>query len=453
MSWKKVKLGDILRESKIESIQTDPNKRITVRLNFKGVEKRPFEKGVEGGTKYYVRKAGQFIYGKQNLFKGAFGLVPKELGGFESSLDIPTFDIHKSCSPEWLIYFLRQGEFYKNLESLATGTGSRRIQPARLFEVEIPLPSLCNQLEIIIKVHQFQKRYYTLDAELDQQQTYLQLLRQTILQEAVQGKLTKQDPTDEPATELLKRIKAEKEKLIKTGKLKNEKKLPPIKQHEISFELPEGWIWCRLGELSTLITSGSRNWKNFYSSEGALFIRSQNIKAGELSLKDKAYVVLPKKAEGTRTAVRFGDILLTITGGNVGYSAVLDRKDIGEAYVSQHVALIRLFRDDIIKRISFVIRAENSKGGQIRKYVYGDKPGLSLTQIQNLIIAFPPLSEQHRIVVKVQRLQQQLNQFEAQIQQSRQYSQQLLQTILKEAFERKSKVSAIEKEEIGIPSE
>ena len=92
--------------------------------------------------------------------------------------------------------------------------------------------------------------YTLLDKELDQQQTYLQLLRQTILQEAVQGKLTKQDPTDEPATELLKRIKAEKEKLIKAGKLKKEKELPPITEDEIPFELPEGWGWCRLEEVT-----------------------------------------------------------------------------------------------------------------------------------------------------------------------------------------------------------
>ena len=105
MSWKKVKLGSVLTESKIESANPNPDKRITVRLNVKGVEKRPFEAGVEGGTKYYIRKAGQFIYGKQNLFKGAFGIVPTELDGFESSQDIPAFDVNKICLPEWLFYF------------------------------------------------------------------------------------------------------------------------------------------------------------------------------------------------------------------------------------------------------------------------------------------------------------------------------------------------------------
>ena len=110
MSWKKVKLGDILIESKDESAKSDPDKRITVRLNIKGVEKRAFEPGIEGATKYYVRKARQFIYGKQNLFKGAFGIIPKELDGFESSSDIPAFDVSSECLPQWLFYFLKQGD-------------------------------------------------------------------------------------------------------------------------------------------------------------------------------------------------------------------------------------------------------------------------------------------------------------------------------------------------------
>lgn len=249
MSWKKVKLGEVLTESRIEALNPDPDKRITVKLNVKGVEKRPFEAGIEGGTKYYVRKTGQFIYGKQNLFKGAFGIVPADLDGFESSQDIPAFDVNKNCLPEWLFYFFKQNDFYKSLESLATGTGSRRIQPARLFEIEIPLPSISEQQELISKLHKTEKDFDVLFKEIEQQQTYFKQLRQTILQEAVQGKLTRQDESDEPASELLKRIKAEKAALVRAGKLKKEKELPPITDAEIPFALPKGWVWCRLGEM------------------------------------------------------------------------------------------------------------------------------------------------------------------------------------------------------------
>jgi len=82
--------------------------------------------------------------------------------------------------------------------------------------------------------------------ELSYQLRQLETLNQAILQEAVQGKLVPQDPTDGPASELLKRIKAEK---AKSGK--KEKPLPPIKPEEIPFEIPENWVWCRLGDLRT----------------------------------------------------------------------------------------------------------------------------------------------------------------------------------------------------------
>lgn len=323
------------------------------------------------------------------------------------------------------------------LVPLMQGSANVSLKIKDLERVEVPDISIEKQNLIVSLVERIKVRQEQLLQEIAQQQSYLQLLRQTILQEAVQGKLTKQDERDEPASELLKRIKAEKQKLVKEGKLKKEKELPPITGKTIPFELPKGWVWCRLGELSKLITSGSRSWKNFYTTSGALFIRSQNIRLGILSLNDKAYVTLPAKTEGSRTAVKYYDILLTITGGNVGNSAIIEQEDIGEAYVSQHVALIRLLREDSVKFVSFVFRNENNDGGQIKKFVYGDKPGLSLTQIQNIIIALPPFAEQQRIVVKVQQLQQQLSQLEAQVQQSKKYASQLLQTVMRETFGQK----------------
>lgn len=119
------------------------------------------------------------------------------------------------------------------------------------------MPSFSEQLEIIEGFKTKQENIEIVRDEITQQETYLQLLRQTILQEAVQGKLTKQAPTDEPATELLKRIKAEKEKLLKAGKLKKEKELPQITEDQIPFELPEGWVWCRLEGIASVGTGAT----------------------------------------------------------------------------------------------------------------------------------------------------------------------------------------------------
>ena len=134
---KTIKLGQLWKESKIESTNPDSDKRIKVKLNVQGVEKRPDKNDQKGATKYFIRKAGQFIYGKQNFHKGAFGIVSKELDNFESSSDIPAFDIIEGCSPEWLFYYFKQGDFYRELEKYSKGTGSRRLP----FHSQSPLHS------------------------------------------------------------------------------------------------------------------------------------------------------------------------------------------------------------------------------------------------------------------------------------------------------------------------
>ncbi len=159
----KVKISEILKESKIKSENPNQNKRITVKLNLKGVEKRPFKKEVKGATKYYVRKYNQFIYGKQNFFKGAFGIIPKELDGYETSSDLPCFDIDiKKCIPEWIFYFLKKDELYKNLEKIAKGASSKRVNPKDFFKLEIPLPSLDTQKNVLNKIKNVEKKIYNL---------------------------------------------------------------------------------------------------------------------------------------------------------------------------------------------------------------------------------------------------------------------------------------------------
>jgi type I restriction enzyme, S subunit len=438
MSWKKVKLGDILTESKIESDKPDPDKRITVRLNVKGVEKRPFEPGIEGGTKYYVRKEGQFIYGKQNLFKGAFGIVPKELDGFESSQDIPAFDVSKNCLPEWIFYYFKRNDFYKTLESLATGTGSRRIQPARLFEIEIPLPDVKEQKLIIADVVKQEGKFDILFNEIDQQQSYLQLLRQTILQEAVQGKLTKQSTNYEPASELLKRIKAEKQKVIKEGKLKKEKELPPITEGELPFELPKGWEWCRLGELALKSEAGKSlvcDKRPAEKNEWGI-IKVSAMSWGEFDEKENK--VLPKGVKPfLESKIQKGDYLISRANTDelIGKSVIVN--DITSNLLLSDKSVRIIFSDFADK--SYVNFYNNSSIA--REYYKRAASGtsdsmknISREQMYLLPVPFPPLLEQQRIVAKVQQLQQQLNALETQVQQNRQYAQQLLQTVLKEAF-------------------
>jgi hypothetical protein len=178
-SWPKVKLGKLLMESRILADKPDPNKRITVKLNVKGVEKRQLINEVEGATKYYIRKKDQFIYGKQNLHKGAFGLVPANLDGYESSADIPAFDVSPNCLPEWIVYYFKQNKFYLTLESHATGRGSRRIHPKQIFDLEILLPPIEIQTEVL----KLMKLCDELENEVKDEQKNSELLMNSVLVE------------------------------------------------------------------------------------------------------------------------------------------------------------------------------------------------------------------------------------------------------------------------------
>jgi len=147
--WEVKRVGEVLIESKIPSKTSNPYKRITVRLNLKGVEKREY-RGTESenATYFFVRKKGQFIYGKQNFYKGAFGIIPEELDGYESSQDLPSFDFKDGFYSKFFFHYLSQETVYPKLEKIATGTGSKRIHPKDFFNFLIPLPSLTEQQKI-----------------------------------------------------------------------------------------------------------------------------------------------------------------------------------------------------------------------------------------------------------------------------------------------------------------
>ena len=181
-------------------------------------------------------------------------------------------------------------------------------------------------------------------------------LRELILELAVRGKLVPQDPNDEPASELLKRIQAEKAKLIAEGKIKKYKPLAPITEEEKPFDLPVGWEWVRLNELLSKIGAGSTplGGKQVYVKEGIPFLRSQNVWNGGLNLDDVAYITTETHQKMSGTHVMNSDLLFNITGGSIGRCAIVhDTFDTGN--VSQHVVIIRPISKKILQFLHFVL--------------------------------------------------------------------------------------------------
>ena len=162
------------------------------------------------------------------------------------------------------------------------------------------------------------------------------------------------------------------------------------------------WSSVPLGDLAEFVTSGSRNWSKYYADEGALFVRTQDIKHNCLSETGIPRVKLPEKAEGKRTRIHKGDLLITITG-YIGRVAAID-KEVEEAYVSQSVALVRLRNPEYAKFIQYQLLARRAGVTQLEAMAYGlGRPVLNLDNIRNAQIKVAPLDQQKRIVAEIEK--------------------------------------------------
>ena len=224
------------------------------------------------------------------------------------------------------------------------------------------------------------------------------LLRQTILDRAIRGLLVPQDPTDEPASVLLERIRAEKEQLIKDKKLKREKKdTQPIE--EVPFEIPEGWVWCRLGEIQQVITGSTPTKKNnkLYGNDYPFY------KPTDL---DQAYYVVSAinnlsslGYEGSRKLPK-KSILITCIGATIGKTGFIRR----EGTCNQQINAI-LPNNNISSEYSyFVCISSFFQNNIVRNASATTLPILNKSKFEDLFFPLPPLAEQHRIVQKIEQL-------------------------------------------------
>lgn len=256
-------------------------------------------------------------------------------------------------------------------------------------------------------------------------------LRELILELAVRGKLVPQDVNDEPASILLERIAAEKAQLVKEGKLKKQKPLPEISDDEKPFELPSGWSFVRLGNITTRLGSGStpRGGQSAYVDHGIPFLRSQNVWNDGLKLDDIAYITHETHEVMSNTKVLGNDVLLNITGASLGRTTVFPTS-IGEANVNQHVTIIRLINIEMCKFVHLGLMSP-----MVQKLVWGRQVGMAIEGLSKKVLEqfefpIPPLEEQHRIVAKVDELMCLCDALEAQTEASIGAHQTLVETLL-----------------------
>ena len=230
-------------------------------------------------------------------------------------------------------------------------------------------------------------------------------LRELILSLAVRGKLVPQDPGDEPASVLLQRIRAEKGRLIAEGSIKRDKPLPPISEQEKPFDLPEGWEWVRLSDLTQKIGAGSTplGGREVYVSTGIKFLRSQNVWNDGLRLDGVAYIKPETHAKMRSTVVISNDLLFNITGASIGRCAVVP-VDFDEANVSQHVTIVRTVFPALNAFLHKVLVSRHVQQAVMDVQVGVSREGLSIAKLGLFLTPLPPVEEQSRIVARVDEL-------------------------------------------------
>lgn len=375
------------------------------------------------GVPYVVRKTDRFY------FKDASVLIFKNYG---------------CVHPQYLYYFMQAPLWIDRIHAESMGTTVDTLTIARASVVPVPLPPLAEQSRIVIRVEELMRLCDALEAKgrleaaqhaqlvstllgtLTQSATPEQLadnwqriaahfdllldrpqavdaLEQTILQLAVRGLLVPQDPLDEPASELLKKIRAEKDRLIAKGKIKRDKPLPPIAEEERPFELPQGWEWVRLGTASKKITDGTHHSPANFSSGDFMYLSAKNIKSWGIDLSSATFI--PKVVHDeiyARCDPEFGDILYIKDGATTGVLAV---NTIREPFsLLSSVGVIKPSCGLTSEYLALVLRSpffyqamrDGMSGVAITR--------VTLSKLCDARFPLPPLAEQSRIVTRVTSL-------------------------------------------------
>nr|WP_237767011.1 restriction endonuclease subunit S [Enterobacter hormaechei] len=242
---------------------------------------------------------------------------------------------------------------------------------------------------------------FTTEASID-------ALKQTILQLAVMGKLVPQDPNDEPASELLKRIEQEKAQLVKEGKIKKQKPLPPISDDEKPFELPQGWVWCQFDHIAKNEANalkagpfGSALKKSMYVPTGYKIYGQEQVISGDENLGD--YYVDREKYESLISCkVQPGDMLISLVG-TIGKVLVLSNK-CQEGIINPRLVKISLFKDVCRNYIQAVLASKLIQDELFQESHGSTMHVLNLGLLKKLIFPLPPMSEQFRIIDKINAL-------------------------------------------------
>ncbi len=290
--------------------------------------------------------------------------------------------------------------------------------------------TLCDALAASESAHQLQENWARLaasfDLVLDRPQA-VDALEQTLLQLAVRGLLVPQDPTDEPASELLKQIRAEKDRLIAEGKIKKDKPLPAISDDEKPFDLPQGWEWVRLGDISSRVQYGFTASAD-HTVDMPKMLRITDIQDDRVDWSNVPGV----NADGKDLSPYFleaGDLLIARTGGTIGKTFLVNEAPCDSVFASYLIRISPL-RGVFSAYLKIFASSDLYWRQLLAKSMGTGQPNVNGTSLAGLVMPLPPLAEQSRIVARVEALRTLCGQLRERLAASRQTQAHLAEALV-----------------------
>lgn len=394
-------------------------------------------------TKQIIVEPNDFVFSGLNIEKGAVSLNFTGLR-LVVSANYSTCKINFNVIDKEFLYYLIRSQYFKSIliDHLKKDYGFTR--PKHLMPLSFFAPSsMEDQRQIIEQLKRTEIEGLKLKSELINQQNLLKKLRQQILQDAIEGKLTAdwraQNPDVEPASELLKRITAEKAQLVKGKKIKAQKPFPPIADEEKPFELPKEWEWCRLGDLAISYEAGTSFKcadRGVSNNEWGVIKTSAVTSSIFLESENKFYC--EKKPTGRLAVISKGDLIFCRASGSKGLAGkCCIVSDISNNLLLSDKTPRLVLSKFVLDKLVFFHNETTHTGIYYASLNTGKSTSMNNVtkdQLLNKPVPLPPLEEQKAIVSKVENLLALCDQLEQQITQNQTHAEQLMQAVLKEAF-------------------
>jgi type I restriction enzyme S subunit len=441
--WKKTYIGQFLKEREGRYSPDDKKLAGLERLNKIDFSGKIHLSDKSSKTNMIIVEPGDLVISGINVSKGAIAVYQGDKP-ITATIHYSSYEFDEDkIDIEYFKRFVKSKVFIQALE--VRGGIKTEIKPKHFLPIELDLPDVEEQQEIVSFFRRVENEIGELGSETSKQARYLDMLRQAVLQEAIEGKLTvgwrKQNPKlvsgENHASKLLEEILAEKSRLIEEGEIRKEKPLSRITDEEKPFPLPVGWAWCRLGHIIRDLP------RNGYSPREVNYeTRTKNLKLGATTYgvfdPSKFKYVKDEIPEDSSFWLEPGDIL--IQRGNsrdyVGVSAVYTGSPKEFIYpdlmmkikVMQPLDPVMIHRWLLSPMIRMYFRTK-AKGAQ--KTMPKIKQGI----VTNTVLPMPPYSEHEVLMKKISIFMQIIDELSRQISDRRGQSEQLMQTVLREAFE------------------